>query len=152
MNVQNWSTMKVLAIAILIPLLVVGGFLVYGAVTNSTTIPTEGEMQTTSSLLLANPATIKWGTITVYSSTTKTVTFTNNSTESETITDLTFETSNWQNTTDLGLTLDWNYGGTDIYAKQSITVTFTLSLDTIPKNTTDTTFSFDIIVTPTVAD
>jgi hypothetical protein len=151
MDIKNWSTLKVFAIALIVPLLVVGGFLVYGELTNNIAIPTEGSIQTSASLLLAEPPAIDWGTITVYGSTTKTVTFTNNSTTSERVTDMTFKTENWLNTTDLGLTLTWNYTGTDIYATQDITVTFTLTSETMPEDITATDFSFTIIVTPTVA-
>lgn len=144
--------MKIWAlIAILILGCSVTAIYVYGTYfAEPTQIPTEGTVETTTPMLLSDPAAIDWGTITVYGSTTKTVTLTNNSTESETITDMTFQTANWQNTTDLGLTLDWNYTGTNIFAKQSIPVTFTLNLTSIPEDETITDFSFNIIITPTV--
>lgn len=144
--------MKIWAlIAILILGCSVTAIYVYGTYfAEPTQIPTEGTVETTTPMLLSDPAAIDWGTITVYGSTTKTVTLTNNSTESETITDMTFQTANWQNTTDLGLTLDWNYTGTNIFAKQSIPVTFTLNLTSIPEDDTITDFSFNIIITPTV--
>lgn len=113
-----------------------------------TQIPTDGTIQTTVPLIFSEPSAIDWGTITVYGSTTKTVTLTNNSTKSETITDMTFQTANWMNTSDLGLTLDWNYTGTNIFAKQDITVMFTLTSEAAPEDETVTTFSFDIIITP----
>jgi len=149
MNYRNWSYKIWVLIAVLLLICSVTTIYVYGTYfADPTQIPTEGTVQTSVSLLLASPSTIDWGTITVYGSTTKTVTLTNNSTESETIIDLSFHTANWLNTTELGLTLDWNYNGTDIYAKQDINVIFTLTSEAVPEDETITFFSFYIIITP----
>jgi len=151
LNYKSWSLKIWSLIAILVLIGSIVAIYVYATYfAETTTIPTEGTIQTTSPLLLADPAIIDWGTVTVYSSTTKTVTFTNNGTESEIIVDLNFETSNWLNTTDLGLTLDWNYGGTTIFAGMDLPITFTLTLTSIPEDTNTTAFSFDITITPTV--
>lgn len=138
-------------IAILVLVGSIGAIYVYG--TYFAKIPTGGTIETTIPLLLTDPSIIDWGTITVYGSTTKTVTLTNNSTENEIVYDMIFETANWQNTTDLGLTLTWNYTGTNIYPTESLPVQFALTSTTPPQleeNATETIihFSFDIHITP----
>jgi hypothetical protein len=153
MNIKKLSNKTVLALALLIPLIVIGGFYVYAAITDTTTITNNGDLQTTIPILLASPQHIDWGTITAYGTTTKMVTLKNNSTDQNNIvTDLTYQTRNWQNTSDLGLTLTWDYGGTNIYAQATITVTFTLTLNAIPENVTDTNFSFDILISATITE
>jgi hypothetical protein len=145
---SQMSGIQIFGLGVIAFVLVIGGIYAYGALSNPTSIPTEGTIETTIPIILASPSTIDWGTITVGGSTTKTVTLTNNSTESETITDMTFITAEWANTTDLGLELTWDYTGTNIYAKQNITVTFTLSSITAPAE--PTFFNFSIVITPHV--
>lgn len=151
MDYRKWSYTIWALIAILVLASSIIAIYVYGTYfAEPTQIPAGGTIEPNIPLLIATPSVIDWGLITVYGNTTKTVTLKNNSTESETIINMTFETTNWQNTTDLGLTLTWNYTGTNIYAKQEIAVTFTLTSTTIPEDPEVTHFSFDILVTPTM--
>ena len=149
MNLKNWSLQIWALIAILTLIGSIGAIYVYGTYFDPTKILTGGTVETSIPLLLADPSIIDWGTITVYGQTAKTVTLTNNGTEI--IYDMIFETSNWQNTSNLNLILDWNYTGTNIIAEASLPIQFTLKSTAPPQtNTTETIthFSFDILITP----
>jgi hypothetical protein len=152
MDYRKWSYPIWALIAILILAGSVIAIYVYGTYfAEPTQIPTGGTIEPTESILLVTPHIIDWETITVYSNVTKTVIFQNNSSNVyDKIVDMTFQTANWQNTTDLGLTLTWNYTGTDLYPTDSRPVTFTLTSTSPPEDPEVTHFSFDIIVTPTM--
>jgi len=150
MNYKNISLKIWALIAIVILIGSIGAIWAYDTYVG-THITTDGTIETTVPLLIATPSTIDWGTITIYGSTTKIISLKNNSTNVfDKIIDMTFQTANWQNTTDLGLTLNWNYTGTDILPQTYWPIMFTLTSIAPPENTTATTFSFDIIVTPTI--
>jgi len=150
LNLKNWSLQIWALIAILTLIGSIGAIYVYGTYfAEPTQIPTGGTIEPTESILLANPSIIDWGNIIVYNNVTKTVTLKNNSSNIyDKIVDMTFETANWQNITDLGLTLTWNYTGTDIYPTDSRPIAFTLTSETVPEDETTTTFSFAILITP----
>jgi hypothetical protein len=138
------STLKAIVIAIAIIALVVSGIYVYGEITNPATIPAEGNIETNGGVLLVTPNTLDFGTIYPGTPVTQQISFKNNSTDvNDIITDMHLSTAEWSNSTDIGLTIDWDYTGTNIYPTQTIDITFTLTPSTTP---TEGPFNFVLVI------
>ena len=112
-----------------------------------TLIPNDGNVPptTSTSWLETTPTEIHWLDLQAGQVYTQIVTVTNNGTKQ--IVDMYLSTVDWSNSTDIGLTLDWNWTAdeaTRLFAGQTITLEFTLTVALNPKSGT---FSFTTVIT-----
>ena len=141
------KTTSLIIIAAITLMIVIGGLWVYAQYFGQE-IPTNGNISDVADVFAISPATIDWGQMTQGGApSTKTVQLTNTRTNSaDIVRDITYTVTGWSNSTDLGLTLSWDYNHTDIFTGQTLQVTFTLSSD----NTTPLgPFDFTIVLEPT---
>lgn len=149
---MNWKTLSLKMWALIAILILAGSIAaiyVYGNyIAEPTIIPTEGIVPPIAAILTADPPTLNWGTVTRGTSTTQLVTLKNISQNTtDLIIDIALTTTGWTNTSDTGLSLTWDYQGTDMYPTQSHTVIFTLS---VAPNAPAQTIDFDIVLTPEI--
>ena len=88
-----------------------------------------------------SPSQIYWGEIESGNSVSRTVTLAN--TGGQSTSPLQFTTTDWSNSTDIGLQMSWDYQGTPLAAGASVDITFTL---TAAVSASPSDFSFNIAI------
>lgn len=102
---------------------------------------TSGSIIASPPNLTVNPSQIYWGQIMPGNSVSRTITLRNTGGQPTSL--LQFATTDWLNSTDIGLRLSWDYKGASLAAGAYVDVTFTL---TVAVSASPSDFSFNIVI------